>query len=86
MRTTVTLDPDLVARLKDLARERRISFKAAINTAVRAGLATELERRRVYREKVSDLGVLPGIDLTKALRLAATLEDDAATQKLALRK
>jgi hypothetical protein len=86
VRTTVTLDPDLDVRLRELARQRRISFTSAINAAVRAGLATEIDQRRPYREKVSDLGVQPGVDLTKALQLAATLEDDATIRKLALRK
>jgi len=86
MRTTVTLDPDLAIRLRDLARQRRVSFRSAINGAIRAGLATEIEAKRSYREKSRDLGVQPGIDLTKALRLAAALEDDATIQKLALRK
>jgi hypothetical protein len=86
MRTTVTLDPDLAIRLRDLARQRRISFRAAINGAIRAGLTTEIEAKRSYREKSRDLGVQPGIDLTKALRLAAMLEDEAAIQELALRK
>jgi hypothetical protein len=86
MRTTVTIVADLAVRLKDVARQRRISFKSAINEAVRAGLTTEIEAKRSYREKSRDLGVQPGIDLTKALRLAATLEDDATAKKLALRK
>ena len=86
MRTTVTLDPDLAARLRELARQRRISFKSAINTAVRAGLASEMDQARPYREKVRDLGVQRGVDLTKALQLAATLEDEATIHKLALRK
>ncbi|MEX1171062.1 MAG: CopG family transcriptional regulator [Chloroflexota bacterium] len=86
MRTTVTLDPDLAARLREVARQRGISFKAAINAAVRAGLATSVEPQRPYREKGRPLGVRPGIDLTKALRIAAALEDDATTVELALRK
>jgi hypothetical protein len=86
VRTTVTLDPDLAVRLKDVARQRRISFRAAINGAIRAGLATEIEAKRTYREKSRDLGVQPGIDVRKALRLAAMLEDEATIQKLALRK
>ncbi len=86
MRTTVTLDPDLAVRLRDLARQRRISFRSAINETIRTGLAADIEAKRPYREKSRDLGVQPGLDLTKALRLAATLEDEATTQKLALRK
>lgn len=86
MRTTVTLDPDLDARLRDLARERRISFRSAVNAAIRAGLGAETEAKRSYRETSRDLGVRPGVDLVKALRLASTLEDEATIQKLALRK
>lgn len=86
MRTTVTLDADLDARLRALARQRRISFKAAVNAAIRAGLAGEDVPSRPYREQSRALGVRPGIDLTKALQLAATLEDEAIAQKLLLRK
>lgn len=86
VRTTVTLDPDLAARLRDLARQRRVTFKSAINSALRAGLDAETDRGRAYREKPRDLGVLSGIDLTKALQLAATLEDDESIRDLELRK
>lgn len=86
MRTTVTLEPDLAARLKDVARQRRISFTSAINGAVRAGLAVETGQQRAYREVTRDIGVRPGVDLTKALQLAAMLEDDETIRKLDLRK
>lgn len=86
MRTTVTLDPDLATRLRELARQRRTSFKSAINSALRAGLDAETDRGRPYREKSRDLGVQPGIDLTKALQLAAALEDEQTIRELELRK
>ncbi len=86
MRTTVTLDPDIAARLKALTRQRGISFKSAINEALRAGLDAETGGRRPYREKSRDLGVRPEIDLTKALRLAAALEDEQTLGELELRK
>ncbi len=76
MRTTVTLDPDLANRLKEVARERRITFTSAINAALRAGLEAGNVERGKYREKTYDLGVRPGVDLTKALPLAAALEDE----------
>ena len=38
MRTTVTMDPDVAARLRQLARRRRTSMKALINDVLRAGL------------------------------------------------
>ncbi|MGH2601822.1 MAG: CopG family transcriptional regulator [Dehalococcoidia bacterium] len=86
MRTTVTLDPDLAARLKELARQRRISFKSAINSTLRTGLESETNRGRPYHEKSRALGVQPGVDLTKALQLAAALEDEETIHKLGLRK
>jgi hypothetical protein len=86
MRTTVTLDPDVASRLRNLARERQASFKATINATLRAGLDVDRPPVDVYQERVVDLGVLPGIDLTKALRLASELEDEAIVRKLELRK
>ena len=45
MRTTVTLDPDTDALVRRLMRERSISFKEAVNAAIRAG-ATQPARHR----------------------------------------
>ena len=39
-----------------------------------------------YREVTRSLGVQPGVDLTKALRLAAGLEDEETVRKIELRK
>ena len=36
VRTTITLDPDLAARLRRLAAERGTSFKSTVNTTLRA--------------------------------------------------
>ena len=85
MRTTVTLDDDVAARLHDAARERRVSFKVALNDAVRAGLG-EAGRARTYRVPVKMLDVQPGIDLDKALTLAGELEDAEPLRKFELRK
>ena len=87
MRTTVTLDPDVAEQLKALARRRNLSFKAALNSAVRAGLAVERGGgRRPYQAPARPMGLRPGIDLTHALRLADALEDEEIVRKLALRK
>jgi len=86
MRTTVTLEPDLAARIKELARQRGISFKAAINSTLRTGLEGGSGPARPYREEARDLGVQPGVDLTKALQLAAALEDEETIRQLELRK
>lgn len=74
MRTTVTLDPDVEARLREVARERGVSFKEALNSAVRAGLMAARDTRE-YRTPSRPLGLRPGVDLDKALQIAADLED-----------
>lgn len=61
-------------------RERGLSFKDAVNAAIRAGLGpTEPGGRRYTTSRV--LGP-PRVDLTKALSLAGELEDDALARRL----
>jgi hypothetical protein len=86
MRTTVTLDPDVAAELQRVARERGISFKEALNSAVRAGLAGQRGGAARYRTPSRPLGLRPGINLDKALQLAGELEDEEIIRKLELRK
>jgi Ribbon-helix-helix protein, copG family len=87
MRTTVTLDPDLAQKLRSLARERGISFKEALNSALRRGLSSGGQgANRPYRLPSRRLGLRAGIDLDHALRLAGELEDAETIRKLELRK
>ena len=87
MRTTVTLDPDLAAKLRALARERGVSFKEALNNALRRGLAPgDAGSKRPYRLASRRLELRPGVDIEHALRLAGELEDDETIRKLELRK
>jgi hypothetical protein len=77
----VTLDPDVEARLREVARERGISFKEALNSAVRAGLMAARGTRE-YRTPSRSLGLHPGINLDKALQAAAELEDAETIHEL----
>jgi hypothetical protein len=86
VRTTVTLDPDVAAKLQQAARERGVSFKVALNDAVRVGLAPHRRAVPRYRMPVRRMGVRPGVDLDRSLRLAGELEDAERVRKLALRK
>jgi hypothetical protein len=86
MRTTVTLDPDVAAKLKRLARERDISFKEALNASVRRGLSGGGVKPRPYRVRTRDLGVRPGVNLDKALQLAGEMEDAEIIRKIRLGK
>jgi hypothetical protein len=84
MRTTVSLDADNDAAVRRLMRERGLTFKQALNQAVRDGLAPR-RPRRAFRTPTFAMGQ-PTIALDKALRLAADLEDDEIIRKLAQRK
>jgi ribbon-helix-helix CopG family protein len=86
VRTTVTLDPDVVEQLKALAQRRNLSFKAVLNSTVRAGLAAERGGSRPYRVPSRPMHLRPGLDLTHALRIAEALEDEEILRKLELRK
>jgi len=86
VRTTVTIDADLAAKLRRIARERGVSFKDALNATLRAGIGTDAGPARQYRLRARSLKLRPGIDLDRALRLAATLEDEEVIRKLELRK
>jgi hypothetical protein len=86
LRTTVTLEPDVDKALRDLMRERGISFKEALNTALRAGLMASRQTTTPYRTPSRQLVLRPGIDLDKALTLSSQLEDLEILRKLAVRK
>jgi hypothetical protein len=86
MRTTIDLDPDVDARLRALARERGVSLRTVVNDALRAGTRPGAGDAPPYTLPSRRLGVRPGIDLDKALRLAGELEDGEIVRKLDLRK
>ena len=82
MRTTVTLDDDVAAQLRDVARERGLSFKEALNAALRAGLSSSgTPRTDRYRVPARDLGLRHGVELDKALQLVGQLEDDEVVRE-----
>ena len=86
MRTTVTLEPDVDLLVKRLMRERDLSFKQAINQAIRDGLTSPAGEREPFRTKTYDMGLKPGVNLDKALQLAGELEDAEIVRKLRLGK
>lgn len=59
MRTTLTLDDDVSARLEREQRKRRVSFKTLVNDVLRAGLDVlqpVRERRETFRTTGFSLG------------------------------
>lgn len=88
VRTTVTLDPDVAAKLKEEARRRGTSFKETLNTSVRRGLGAAAAEGggAAYRVRPRRLDARPGVSLDRALTLAGELEDAETLRRLALRK
>jgi hypothetical protein len=87
MRTTVTLDPDTERMIRDIMRERGLSFKHALNDAIRAGLApAKRTGTRRFTQKTYSLGAEQNFRWDKALATADAIEDEEMSRKLALRK
>ncbi len=80
MRTTITLDPDVEALVKKTMKERGLSFKQAVNDAIRSSLGSAASAEP-YDFPSYHMGA-PKIDLTHALRAAADLEDEEILRKL----
>jgi hypothetical protein len=79
----VTLEPDVEALVRDLMRDRGLSFKEAVNHAIRVGLAPR--DRAACDTPTRDMGT-PSVPLEKALELAGALEDEELLRKMSLRK
>lgn len=58
MRTTLTLDDDVAARLERLRARRRVPLKQIVNDALREGLARleDPQPRKRFRTRVRSLG------------------------------
>lgn len=78
MRTTVTLDADTERLLRAAMRERNLTFKAALNAAIRQGLrkhAPAAEPRFAPATKAMHLRA--GVDPSRLHDLDAALEIEA---------
>ncbi|MEQ8484607.1 MAG: hypothetical protein RIB46_09610 [Pseudomonadales bacterium] len=88
MRTTLTIDDDLLAALKERAFQEGVPLKQMVNQTLRRGLdaQTRPTRRKPYRAATFALGqpLLPSLD--KSLAIASALEDEEIARKLQLRK
>jgi hypothetical protein len=77
VRTTLTLDEDVAARLKAEARRTGRAFKDVVNAALRRGLAGQPSRRPRARfvVRARDLGPLgPGLSLDNIAELLDRVE------------
>ncbi len=76
----MTLDGDTEAILRRQMRERGVSFKVALNDAIRAGVGRS-EQRPPFRTATASMGE-SRVNLDRALQLSADLEDDELLRRL----
>jgi hypothetical protein len=79
MRTTLTLDEDVVAALRRVQAARGMSFKAVVNTALREGLQRldAPQPRRPYRTPSRSLGRCLIGNMDDVAEVLAIAEGDA---------
>ncbi len=80
MRTTVTLDADTEHIIRQRMQTRRVSFKQALNDAIRESEPVG-ERSRSFRTRTASMGA-PRVYLDRALQLAGELEDDELLSRM----
>lgn len=79
MRTTVTLDPDAEQIIRERMASKGVSFKVALNEAIRDGARGRVDH--VFTTQSIAMGA-PRFDLTKANHLAGELEDAELVERL----
>jgi hypothetical protein len=79
VRTTVTLDPDTESVVRRLMAERGLSFKRALNDAIRAGATDRI--RSPFATRTKAMGA-PAVNLDRALQIAAGEEDEELVRRM----
>lgn len=76
MRTTLTLDDDIAAKLRAEVRCSGKPFKEVVNQTLRIGLNYRVQAKSLppYKVKARDLGLRPGFDLDNIEELLDKLE------------
>ncbi len=81
MRTTITLDDDVISKIRKKMREGDgKSFKDAVNETLRNGLLFETQirekPRKPFKVKSRNLGVYPHLNYDKTSELLAMLDEE----------
>jgi len=85
VRTTLTLEPDVAARLRQELRRSGKGLKVLVNEALRLGLGLSGKPVRPPRFEVRPhaFGFKPGVDLDRMNQLVDELDADETARKLA---
>ena len=78
MRTTISIDDDVIERARAIAARLRTPFKAVVNEALRAGLDAieKPARRRPYKTKPHKMGLRSGRNIDNIQELLAQIEGE----------
>jgi hypothetical protein len=75
MRITITLEDDVAAWLKRLAKARGLKFQALVNLVLREGIKAmmaPLKRRKIFRRRSVDLGPCRTANVDNVAEVLAT--------------
>jgi hypothetical protein len=78
MRTTITLDDDVLDRARKLASERAVPFRSVVNAALRLGLeqVEKPMKHRRYHTTPHPMGLRNGYNLDNIQELLAQVEGE----------
>ena len=84
MRTTLTIDQDVAARLKGEVRRTGKAFKVIVNEALKRGLGMQGRAPHLppFRVRPRAFGVRPGVDLDRLNQLVDELDSEAASTRI----
>ena len=76
MRTTLTLDDDVAAKLRAEARRSGEPFKQVVNRLIRIGLNSQKQAKALppFKVKTRDMGLRAGLDLDNIEELLDKIE------------
>jgi hypothetical protein len=80
MRTTLTIDDDVLDRARAVAQKLHTPFRHVVNEALRAGLQTveKPARTHMYRTRPRQLGLKAGMNLDNIQELLAQIDGEAS--------
>lgn len=82
MRTTLSLEPDVVQRLREELASGKKSFKEVVNERLRLGFGLKKAKPRPpFRVKAHSSAFMPGIDQTKLNQLVDELQVEEFIRK-----
>jgi hypothetical protein len=78
MRTTITLDDDVLERARAIATKLRTPFRTVVNEALRAGLehVEQPAKVRRYKTKPHSMGLKAGRNIDNIQELLAQIEGE----------